>query len=79
MLLVSVFDSASGLFSAPMLVPSAAFAVRSFSDEVNRPESPMFSHADDYRLVSLGEFDDRKGTLSGDQATLVRGKDVKSV
>lgn len=58
---VSVKDRALDSFSRPFFVPTLAAAERSFSDEVNNKESPMFSHAVDYDLYLLGEFDEETG------------------
>ena len=59
-------------------------AIRSFTDEVNRPGTvdqvnDLFAHPDDYELYDLGCFDDAIGVLSSPVSgpnLLVRGKDV---
>lgn len=78
----SVFDSALGAYSRPFFVPSTGMAVRSFSDEVNRPgeDNPMFAHSEDFVLFQLAQFDDFDGTFDDGGSPpimLVRAKDVK--
>lgn len=77
---VSVHDSASGLFGRPVFVAAAGQAVRSFADEVNSDKGDLANHAEDFTLYKLGEFDDASGQFSSEGATvLARGKDLKQV
>lgn len=59
--MVSVFDRGVDAFLRPFAVPAVGAAIRSFQDEVNNPESPMYKHARDYELYLVGEFDDTSG------------------
>lgn len=75
--IVSVRDRAVDGYMNPFVVPSEGAAVRSFSDEVNRAESPMNAHPDDYDLYRLGHFDDSTGAFAVESPTmLVSGKNV---
>lgn len=56
--LFSVYDRASCSFGRPFYVPSSGVALRSFTDEVNNPQSDLAKHPSDYELHELGEFDD---------------------
>lgn len=61
-------------------MPSTAYAVRSFTDEVNRvaADNPMHAHPDDFELYLLGHFDEDDGTFDmADRRMLARAKDVK--
>lgn len=80
-ILCSVRDSAVNAFMQPIFVRAVGEAVRSFADEVNRPESPMFKHPDDYELYEIGVFDDSNGsvTMLPEPRSLARGKDFKEV
>lgn len=78
-LIVAVSDRAVGEFMNPFVVPSRGLAVRSFTDEVNRPESEMHKHPEDYELHCLGEFEPEHGEIYSFKEgaeLLVRGKDV---
>lgn len=76
--IVSVRDRAVNGFAAPFIVPSEGAAVRAFSDEVNRGESAMFAHPEDYDLYRLGHFDDGTGSFAVEEPhMLVAGKSVK--
>lgn len=61
----AVRDSAAGVFGRVFQAPTVAFAIRAFSDEVNRadPENTLFSHPADYNLYRLGTYDDSDGRL----------------
>lgn len=77
--IVSVFDSAAGVYARPFPVVATGQAVRDFSDEVNRSadDNPLYRHPDDYALFELGWFDDNTGEIVGvAPVSIVRGKDV---
>lgn len=74
----SVRDRALDAFMQPIFTPALGMALRSFSDEVNRPESPMYAHPDDYDLFQIGSYDDSVGKLVAcDPRQVAIGKDVK--
>lgn len=79
--MVAVKDRAMDMFNRPFFVPHRNAGIRSFADEVNRPESEMFKHPDDYDLYYLDAWDETTG-LTTDRPDfpelLVRGKDVKN-
>lgn len=80
--IVSVKDTAAQAFGRPVFVPTTAVAVRSFRDEVNRPDSKedMAKHPDDFELYELGTFDDSTGKIEINEPRLVaRAKDLKDV
>lgn len=60
---VSILDVKLECFGRPAFVRAKAEAVRSFSDEVNRPsaDNPLNGHPEDFALYFLGEFDDESG------------------
>lgn len=60
---LSVFDVKVGAFMRPMFAPSVGAGSRAFSDEVNRSDSEMFKHPEDYVLYCLGVFDDELGSF----------------
>lgn len=80
----SVMDAAIGVFSAPMFVYLPHQAVRSFTDEVNRPSvgdkvNMLNAHPEDFTLHLLAEFDEETGRFSepeGGPRVLIRGKDA---
>ncbi len=81
-IIVSVKDTAAQAFGRPVFVPTTAVAVRSFRDEVNRPDSKedMAQHPDDFELYELGSFDDSTGKIECTEPRLVaRAKDLKDV
>jgi len=67
MALLSVFavrDSATDSFGLPIFQVSVRGAIRLFSDEVNRQDSAMNLHPEDYELFVIGTYDQDKGILS---------------
>lgn len=61
---LSVFDGALEAYDRPFCAPTRGIGVRAFMDEVNRPGSPMASHASDYRLFHVAMFDDATGQFT---------------
>lgn len=74
---VCVRDLAAETFGRIFTVHHPAQAVRSFTDEVNNPESEVGRHAEDYELWSVGTFDDSSGKLTSNAARIVRAIDLK--
>ena len=54
-IIVSVKDTAAQAFGRPVFVPSAAVAIRSFRDEVNRKDSTddLAKHPSDFDLYEI--------------------------
>lgn len=65
MFIVAVKDRALDAYMTPFFVPAIGLAIRSFQDEINRADSPMHAHPEDYDLYHLGSFDERDGMLGG--------------
>lgn len=76
----AIRDTAAVTYGRPFFVPSKAVAIRSFTDEVNRPaeDNQFYKHADDFHLYYLGHFDDESGRFSSfdDPELVVRAKDL---
>ncbi len=62
----SIFDSAVGAYMRPMFMQSDGQALRMFIDEVERPESEIGRHPEDFALFRIGAFDDNEGELAGE-------------
>ncbi|AXL15185.1 nonstructural protein [Microviridae sp.] len=61
--IVAVKDRAVDAYNRPFYVPTIGAAIRSFTDEVNRTESEMNAHPEDYDLYDMGTFCDQTGTF----------------
>ena len=63
MVICSIRDSAADAYGRPFFLPSVGVAIRSFTDEVNRPseDNQIYQHPEDFDLFELGEFDDTTG------------------
>ncbi len=59
----SIFDTAAGLYSRPILCSSDGEAMRVFFDLTGDAEHPVGRHPEDYSLFRLGIFDDTIGNL----------------
>jgi len=55
----AVKDRAIDAYNRPIYVPTIGVAIRSFNDEVNRKDSEMANHPEDYDLYELGSWDDQ--------------------
>lgn len=53
----SVFDSKAETFNTPFFMAAKGQALRGFADEVNRRDSEVAKHPEDYTLFHLGEVD----------------------
>jgi len=77
---VSVKDRAIDAYNRPFIVPTIGAAIRSFTDEVNRKESEMFAHPEDFDLYDMGTFCDQTGTFlppeGGIPRVISRAQDV---
>ena len=81
MVICSIRDSAADAYGRPFFLPSVGVAIRSFTDEVNRPseDNQIYQHPEDFDLFELGEFDDTSGrsTLLDVPKQLALGRMVK--
>lgn len=59
----AIRDQKMDAFMRPFVVPALGVAIRGFSDEVNRKDSDMSKHPEDYALYHLGSFDEDFGQL----------------
>ena len=66
MVICSIRDSAADAYGRPLFLPSVGVAIRSFTDEVNRPaeDNQIYQHPEDFDLFELGEFDDNTGRFA---------------
>lgn len=77
--IVVVRDRAIDSFGTPFFVQALGQAVRSFTDEVNRADSELGRHSEDYDLYEIGEFDSDTGAVNSMERPrmIAVGKDVK--
>lgn len=78
--ILAIRDSAMGRFMPPMTMPSVAYAIRSFADEVNREskENQMYQHPEDFELFHIADWseDHAQYTLPQDgMRPVARAKD----
>ena len=62
----SIRDSKSEIFSQPMYMVTPGVAIRMFGDEVGNPNSNLNKHPEDFALFRLGQFDDSTGALESE-------------
>lgn len=60
----SVFDSKAEIFNTPFFMAAKGQALRGFTDEVNRPDSEIGKHPEDYTLFCIGEVDLNTGLIT---------------
>lgn len=73
----AIFDSASGVFTAPTIDISDASAIRAFQQALSNSGSIMNFKPDDFSLYQVGTFDVETGKLepSGTLSRLIAGSD----
>lgn len=64
--MVAVKDRAVDAYMKPMFVPHRNAAIRAFTDEVNRKESEMNKHPEDYDMYFLGEWNENTGIMENE-------------
>lgn len=63
--LLCVFDLQAQVFGQPLFVPTEGVGLRMIGDEVNRADSALHAHPEDYRVYRLGFFEDSTGQFEG--------------
>ena len=61
--LYAIFDTASGVYDGPWKARTDAEAIRMFSNIAVDADHPIGQHPEDYSLVQVGEFKDRKSVV----------------
>lgn len=75
--IVAIRDRAADVFGVPQFTGSVGTAIRGFADEVNKKDTVIGQHPDDFDLYELGEFDDAEGVFYSDRPRQVAvGKDL---
>lgn len=79
MRLYSVYDRIAEGYANPMVMQNDGTALRSFRDEINRPnqESNLYMHADDYELWYIGEMNTKTGEITSIKELIVTGASCK--
>lgn len=63
-IICAVRDRQLDAFMRPFAAQSRGQAIRSFTDETNRPDSELNKHPEDYELYQLAEWDDDTGRFT---------------
>ena len=74
----AVKDRAVNAFNRPIYVPTVGVAIRSFTDEVNRKDSELQNHPEDYDLYEIGQWDDETAIYTPLEAlrVITRAQDI---
>lgn len=74
---ISLFDRVGGSYGQPMFAPSLGAGLRSIGDEVNRAADGniLHSHAEDFEVHILCEFDEFKGEFVYKQKNITTGEE----
>lgn len=76
----AVYDRQGEAYATPMFIPMTGQAVRSFTDQINKPaeDNPLYQHPDDFDLWCLGAYDTSTGLFTENSPHVVcLGKNVK--
>lgn len=58
LMIYAIHDSAVNAYNKPMFLQTDGQAIRLFSDEVNRKDSVIYQHPDQFTLFRIGKFND---------------------
>lgn len=58
-----VHDSKVEAYAQPFCAQSTGSAIRSFGDEVNRKDTALAAHPEDFTLFEIGEYDEHRGEI----------------
>lgn len=74
----AVKDRAVNAYNRPIYVPTVGVAIRSFTDEVNRKDSELQNHPEDYDLYEIGQWDDETAIYISLEAprVITRAQDI---
>jgi len=74
----AVKDRAVDAYNRPIYVPTIGVAIRSFTDEVNRKDSELANHPEDYDLYEIGTWDDQTCIYTSIEAprVIARAQDI---
>lgn len=57
----AIYDEKAEAYLNPIFLNTVGMAIRAVTDAVNNPESEFSTHASDYTLFHLAEYDDCSG------------------
>ena len=60
----SIFDDKARTFATPFFMQNDQMALRAFNDLVSDPNTTIARNPDDYKLYSVGTFDDQTGFIT---------------
>lgn len=74
----TIKDTKAESYIQPFTFRTDGEAIRAFDDSVNKPDSPIYAHCEDYTLYRVGTFDVLTGVVSPcDHKSLGNGVDFK--
>ena len=77
--LYSIEDIRVDVFKPPFAQLNNAEAIRNFENLCKNPDTDLYRHPDDFRLVRVGEWDDDTGTpTANEKVTLSWAKDFSN-
>lgn len=81
--IIGVYDLKAEIWSRPMFLPNIGGAIRSFTDEVNRPaeNNEYFKHPGDYVMYHVGYWDDEtmKFDTMDNHRLLIAGSEARAM
>ena len=76
LIVLSVFDKATGAYMRPWYAQTEGQALRLFIDELRSGNSPIKDHPEDYSLFQIGTFEDSTGELTSNIKCLARAHEL---
>lgn len=66
-----VRDEKASVYGHPFFMSTRGLAMRTFSEWVKDPNTPVGKHPEDYRLYAIGLYDDESALMVPEQLELV--------
>lgn len=71
LVIIAVHDRQLDSYLRPFVAQSIGQAIRSFRDEVNRTDSDLNKHPEDYTLFHIGNYDEQTGAITSITASQI--------
>lgn len=79
MKMYAIRDRATDQYLQPMFLLAHGQAIRTFSDDINKADSPAGQHPEDYDLYYIGTYDTDTGKVEENEPQQIAiGKDLKT-
>lgn len=77
LIICAIHDTKAEAYMNPFYMRSDAEAIRAFGDAIEKGDTPLTQHPEDFVLYHLGEFDQTTAAIHYEYKALASGVDFK--